>query len=64
MSDYTHSDFDVILMETQKAFRIRFKDKREAWVPMSVIADHEDYKVGDSNGTISIKTWFVDKERL
>jgi hypothetical protein len=56
-SNYVHLNFDKILRETDKALLIRFDDDTEEWIPLSQIADPEDYKVGYGPGEISLTEW-------
>lgn len=71
-SDFTHIDYLEIVAESDKdrgAFLVRFKRLRsgiieEAWIPYSMISDHEDYNRGDRNGTISVRTWWCAKENI
>lgn len=64
-SDWAHLDFDLIVAETDRALLFEFAELAgQIWVPLSVIADPDDYKRGDKNGTVSIKMWFAKKEGL
>lgn len=63
-SPWVHLDFDLIVAESQKAFQIEFANGRTLWVPMSVIADHEDYGRGNTNGSISVQEWWAKKEGM
>ncbi len=62
MSQYVHMDFDVILRETDKALLVRFSHGEETWVPLSQIADSDDYKVGDTEGTMSVTEWLAKEK--
>lgn len=63
-SDWVHINFVEITGETQKALKIRIESGREQWIPISLIADADDYNKGDKNGTISVKEWFAKQENL
>lgn len=69
-SSYTHLDFVEIVAESNKergALLVRYKRKgtiNEQWIPYSVIADADDYRKGDVRGTISILSWWADKENV
>ena len=62
-SGYVHLDFDRIEKETEKALLVEFGD-RQVWIPLSQVADPDDYSEGDQNGTISVREWFAEKEGL
>lgn len=62
-SNHVHLEVDEILRETDKAFLV-YLDGEETWIPKSVIADADDYEVGDSEVTLSIAEWFASKEGL
>lgn len=49
---------------SKKAFLCRLKGRKEVWIPKSVIADWEDYEVGDVDIELAIKDWFVNQEKL
>lgn len=59
MSQYVHMDFDEIVKETDKALLVRFSHGEECWVPLSQIADPNDYKAGDTEGTMSVTEWLA-----
>ena len=63
-SGYTHIDVLTIVKETAKAFLVRLTDKREVWIPRSVVANADDYEEGDGRSTISVRDWFAEKEQL
>ena len=64
MSEYVHLDFKTIHKETDKALLVELEDERRFWIPLSQIADSDDYREGDTDGTISVTTWFAHKEGL
>jgi hypothetical protein len=55
---------DRIVKETEKACQFLLNGGKKVWVPKSVIADVDDYEVGDSDLTISVEEWFAEKEGL
>ena len=61
--DYIHLDFDEIKAETDKALLVVIDDE-EYWIPLSQIADSDDYSKGDCGGTISVSEWWAKKEGL
>lgn len=65
-SGYVHLDVDLIVRETTKAFLLRLEDDdhTEVWVPKSMIADCGDYEVNDHHCTVSVRSWFAEKEGL
>lgn len=63
-SSYVHFDFEEIKAETDKALLVRFEGGREEWVPLSQVADPDDYKAGDVGGTISLTEWIVREKDL
>jgi hypothetical protein len=62
-SGWVHLEDCKILGETDKAFKIDHKGTRY-WIPKSVIADVEDYSIGDMDVTVSVEEWFAVKEDL
>ena len=64
-SDWIHLDFVLIVKETDKALLVQLKKPaKEIWIPLSQISDPDDYREGNTNGTISVKEWFATKEGL
>ena len=63
MNDYTHLDVEKIKTITEKAMLIKLEDG-EHWVPLSQIADADDYEEGDEDLTLSVTAWFCKKENL
>jgi len=64
MSDWIHLDVEEILNGTDKAFLVRLEDGEEVWLPVSQIADPDDYEVGDTDCTISISAWLAKEKGL
>ena len=60
---YVHLDVEEIVRGTDKALLLRI-DGEEVWVPLSQIADSDDYEVGDMDCTVSVTEWFASKEGL
>lgn len=58
-SNWVHLDFEKIVRETEKALLVEMPDGEEVWLPLSQIADQDDYHVGDGPGTISITEWLA-----
>lgn len=63
-SDYVHLDVKLIKAETDKALLLVLDDDSEHWVPLSLVADSDDYNKGDKNCTVSVAKWFCVKEGL
>lgn len=64
-SNWVHIDVEKIEAETDKAFLLKVEDMDEAvWIPRSHIADHEDYRKGMENCTISISDWIAKQRGL
>jgi len=63
-SNYVTVNFDKIKVETAKAFLLILDDEEgtEVWIPKSQMADPEDYKEGDQNGSVSV-TEFIAREK-
>lgn len=61
-SNYIHLE-GKIEKETDKAFYIDFGEQGKHWIPMSQVADSENYKEGDI-GTISITEWIAGEKGL
>jgi hypothetical protein len=64
MSNWIHLDFETIVRETDKALLVRFEDGEESWIPLSQIADSDDYREGDGPGTISVTEWIAEQKDL
>jgi hypothetical protein len=63
-SRFVHLDVAEITAETEKAFQVRLEDGSTHWLPRSVVADADDYNVGDCDLTLSVQAWFCEKEGL
>lgn len=64
MSGYVHLDIALIARETEKAFLLVLEGGEETWVPKSVVADAEGYVAGDAHCTVSVQSWWAEKEGL
>lgn len=62
-SRYVHLDVDLILKRTDKALLLRVGDE-EHWIPLSQIADADDFEEGDENCTVSITDWIANERGL
>jgi hypothetical protein len=63
-SNWVHLDVAEILIETEKAFRVRLEDGSEHWLPKSHVNDASDYEQGDENCSISITEWLASQKGL
>lgn len=63
-SNYVHLDVKLIKAETDKALLLVLEDDSEYWVPLSLVADSDDYRKGQKNCTVSVAEWFAKKEGL
>ncbi len=61
MSDSIDLKYDEIIAQTEKAILFRF-DKKEVWLPKSVIENHEELE--DDGGEVSIQYWIVQERGL
>lgn len=62
-SNWVHIHVDEILRETDKALLCRI-DEEELWIPLSQIADPDEYSAGDEDLTLSVSEWFATKNGL
>lgn len=64
-SNYVHIDVEEILRVTDKAL-LCLIDGEEVWLPLSQIADADDYDfgVGDQELTVSITEWLAREKGL
>lgn len=60
-SSWVHVDFTQITAATADALLVAISGGDEVWIPKSCIADPEDYRKGNKNGSISIREWFAKK---
>lgn len=62
-SNYVYLDVEEIKAETAKAMLLVI-DGEEHWVPLSQIADADDYSKGDTDIEVAVTEWFAMKEGL
>lgn len=62
-SGYIHLDVSEIKRVTEKAMLVRV-DGEEHWLPLSQVADADDYNEGDVNCTVSITEWIAREKGL
>lgn len=62
-SNWVHLEVTEILRETDKAILVLLDDE-ELWIPLSQIADSDDYSVGDTDCVISVTEWFAKQSNL
>ena len=65
-SSWVHHNNVDIVNGSDKALLLRFNeiDEQEAWIPVSQIADPDDYEVGDEEVSISISEWIAEKKGI
>lgn len=63
-SHWVHLDFETIVRATDQALLVRLEDGDEVWLPLTQVADPEDYQVGDGPGTISVTEWIAKQKGL
>ena len=62
-SQYVHVSVDEIRRITEKAFLVII-DEEEVWLPISQIADADNYEEGDKDLTLSITNWIANEKGL
>lgn len=62
-SNYVHLEVEVVVRVTDNALLARI-DGDDIWIPLSQVADADDYEAGDTDVTLSVTKWFADKEGL
>lgn len=62
-SNYVYLDVEEIRAETAKALLLVVGGE-EYWVPLSQIADADDYNKGDTDVEVAVTEWFAKKEGL
>lgn len=62
-SNYVHLDVDEIKVVTDKAMLVVIGDE-EHWLPLSQVADPDDYAVGDEDLTLSVTEWIARQKGL
>lgn len=63
-SNYVHLDVQAVLNKTDRALLVRLQDGEEVWLPLSQVADADDYQLGDTDCTVSVTKWLADREGL
>ena len=64
-SSYVHLEVLLVKAETDKALLLVIDGvEGEYWIPLSQIADSDDYKKGDENVTISVTEWIANQKGL
>ena len=61
--DWTEVEVSCI-HETLAALLIDTGGMEKVWVPKSVIAEHSEVSEPGQSGTLTVKTWFAEKEGL
>lgn len=64
MALWVHLDVEEIVRETDKALLLRLDDGEEVWIPLTQIADADDYHEGDTNCTVSVTEWIAEQKGL
>ncbi len=62
-SRYIHVAVEEIRAVTDKAL-LCLIEGQEYWLPLSQVADAEDYEKGDKDLTLSITEWIADQKGL
>ena len=63
MSQYIHIEAEEIKRVTDKAL-LAVIDGDEYWLPLSQIADSDDYEGGETDVTLSITEWIAKEKGL
>ena len=63
-SNWVHLEFEEIVRGTEKALLVRLAEGEEVWLPLSQIADADDYRAGQKSGTISVTEWIAQQKGL
>ncbi len=57
-SGYVHLEDVEVIRVTEKAILLRHADwDEDVWVPLSQVADADDYEAGDVGCTVSVTEW-------
>lgn len=62
-SNYVHLDDITIKRVTDKAMLIEWEEE-EFWLPLSQVADADDYEAGDQHCNISITEWIAKEKGI
>lgn len=60
---YVDVDVDEIVAATDRAL-LCLIDGEEKWLPRSQVADGDGYEKGETGVTLSVTSWFAEKEGL
>lgn len=64
-SRYVHLDVLLVKKATDKALLLVIDGvDDEVWIPLSQIADPDEYDEGDANVTISVTEWIAKQKNL
>ena len=65
-SRYVHIQVDELIRMTDKAMLVRLDDEKgeEIWLPLSQIADPDDYHEGDCDFELAITEWLAREKGL
>lgn len=63
-SNWIHLEVVEVKAKTEKAMLVELEDGEEIWIPLSQIADSDDYDKGDENCTISVTEWIAEQKDL
>lgn len=62
-SGWVHVRVDEVIRLTERAMLVHI-DGEEVWLPLSGVADADDYMPGDQNVTLSIRDWLAREKGL
>lgn len=62
-SNYVHLDVDEVITVSDRGMLVEIGGE-EVWLPLSQIADHEDYSPGDCDLTLSVTEWIARQKGL
>lgn len=62
-SNYVHLEGCNVVAVTDKAMLIEY-DQSEYWLPLSQVADPDNYEKGDEDVTISITEWIAEQKGI
>jgi hypothetical protein len=63
-SDWVHLDVERITAASSSAFLCLLAAGESVWIPYSQICDVEDYRLGQSDATISVSRWWAEQRGL
>lgn len=62
-SGYVHLEDCEVLRVTEKAILIKW-DGSQYWLPVSQVADADNYEAGDKDVTVSITEWIAGEKGI